>query len=112
MDQALQGRLLRGIASYCYSWVHMGPPCTSFSSWYRMKSKKCSRTKTNPTGNELVMGEIIGNELGRFCVRVAMLCLQVGVHFTIENPRGSWIWFNDDDDDVHVDDVDVYKMMM
>ena len=54
--------------------------------------EKNSRTQSNPTGNEVYKNEREGNLLARFCVAVAQICISVGCHFTLENPRGSWMW--------------------
>lgn len=85
-------RLVRNIKEHRYHWVHMGPPCTSFSRWFLMTCKTCSRTPQNPTGSEANVKERLGNLLARNCVRIAEACNQARVAWTIENPQSSYLW--------------------
>eukprot|EP00973_Karenia_brevis_P026316 3629422-Karenia_brevis.AAC.1 len=73
-DTDLVSELKHNLIKGKYAWIHMGPPCTAFSTWYRLTSKKNTRTKTCPQ------------------VEFANLCLQHDVWFSIENPRRSYMW--------------------
>ena len=39
-SQKLQQELILEVKSNKYTWVHMGPPCTTFTCWYRFTSSK------------------------------------------------------------------------
>ena len=88
----LQESLLDMIRSRCFTWVHLGPPCTTFSSWYLASSHSNTRTKMNPAGLGSSPAEALGNQMAEFSVRAARVCLQTGTWFSIEQPRTSWMW--------------------
>ena len=91
-SQKLQQELVMEVKSNEYTWVHMGPPCTTFTFWYRFTSSKNTRTATCPEGLGLSDAERLGNEMASFCAKLANLCIQQGVWFTIEQPRASLMW--------------------
>ena len=91
-DPNLQQELIQQVQSRMYVWVHMGPPCTTFSSWYRFTSKQCTRSRSNPRGQNISSAEQLGNQMADFSAKLAQLCLEVGVWFTIEQPRTSLMW--------------------
>ena len=70
----------------------MGPPCTTFTFWYRFTSSKNTRMATCPEGLGLSDAERLGNEMASFCPKLANLCIQQGVWLTIEQPRASLTW--------------------
>ncbi|CAE7263778.1 unnamed protein product [Symbiodinium sp. CCMP2592] len=70
--------LLSGLVWY----VHMGTPCVVWSrARHNIQNHKKARAK-----------ERVGIQLAAFSARIAWLCLDLGVGFSIENPRSSLLW--------------------
>ena len=86
--EGLRQRILRRE----FTWVHMGPPCTSFCRWFLLTCRSCTRTESNPTGLETNLKEKRGNVLARVCVRLARACQTSGTSWSVENPRTSYLW--------------------
>ena len=92
------------------AYVHMGPPCGTFTrareipvaQWklaLGAPAPKPLRTTEEPEGiqdnnfsNSDKMKITKGNEIAWFCARVAEHCLKHNIWFSIENPRNSIIW--------------------
>ncbi len=89
---SLQDELLGLLPSRKAWWVHMRPPCTTFSFVYLASSHSNSRTKGNPEGLGASVDEVLGNALADFSVRMAHACIANHTWFTIEQPRRSWMW--------------------
>ena len=91
-------------------YVHMGPPCGTFTrarekkipQWQLDRGAPCPRplrTTEQPEGipsRQLTRQERIkvykGNQIAWFCADVARYCIQKGIWFSIENPSRSILW--------------------
>ena len=91
-DVGLQDELLALVSAGGVAWVHMGPPCTTFSSWYLCSSHSNTRSKENPEGFGNSKDEVLGNTMAYFSVKMANKCIRTNTWFTIEQPRSSWMW--------------------
>ncbi len=69
---------------------HFGLPCGSFS--VLQHSNKGTRRKNNPSGNNTLLREIIGNEILRRTVILIEILEENGNHWTLENPASSYAW--------------------
>ena len=72
---AVQARICRWIRKGLVWYVHLGTPCTSWST---------ASQKTSPSA--------CGLETARFTLRVLLLCQRLGVHWSLENPAASRLW--------------------
>lgn len=112
-ENKLQQELMQQVRARNFSWVHMGPPCTTFSSWYRFTSKQCTRSRSQPRGLNVSPAERLGNQMADFSASLARLCLEVGVWFTIEQPRTSLMWQLDNFRSLHAHpSVDCSNLVM
>ena len=91
-DHELQRDIFKMILCGEVEWVHMGPPCTTFCWWYRVTSKKNTRSIANPAGDGITEAEHCGNQLAYLSITIAELCLKHGVWFSLEQPRTSLMW--------------------
>ena len=82
--------LRRQIRSGCFFYIHFGLPCKSWSQLQRMNGG--TRRKSTPAGDGSNPHEERANILAR---RIALLCRdqhKCGNYFSVENPRGSYLW--------------------
>ena len=78
-SRSVQGQILAWNASDFVWFVHMGPPCTRWST---------ART-TGRAGNAT---DRDGMTCARFSVRVLQACRAHEVYYTVEQPRSSGMW--------------------
>ena len=79
---AIQHVVIEQVKSGRIWYIHLGSPCTVFSpARHNIQNLREARRK-----------ERIGVQLAAFSARLAWLCLDMGLAFTIENPRGSRLW--------------------
>ena len=50
------------------------------------------RSKEHPAGNESIDEVRLGSRLWRHTLGLCWLCLELGLYFCIEHPRGSYAW--------------------
>ena len=79
---AVQRVILDVISRGILWYLHLGTPCTVWSrARHNIRNHKKARAK-----------ERLGLQLAAFSARIAWLCLDLGIGFSIENPRGSLLW--------------------
>ena len=79
------GRIRRGQVRF----VHLAPPCLSFS-----RARRCStRTAAVPEGDGTDPVETEGNAHAAFARQVCITCLAASVDFSLEHPRLSFLWW-------------------
>ena len=73
-----------------YDILHFGVPC---KSWGKLNTfNKGTRSKDKPEGTGFLAREILGNSQAEFVAQVCRLMVAMGKHFSIENPKGSFIF--------------------
>ena len=86
-------RLLRRVKQGWYWWIHIAPPCATFSRArippLRSSSEIWGLANLDKSSKDRLSE---GNLLCLVAVEVIRLCLLLGIHFTVENPGGSYIW--------------------
>ena len=85
--------LLRRLRQGWYWWVHIAPPCATFSKARSPPLRSGEHIWGLPyldSGSQAKLDE--GNLLCLVAVEVARLCLRLAIPFTLENPAGSFIW--------------------
>ena len=86
-------QILKAIRERRIRWLHLAPPCRSYSvarrPQHRLRSRRYPGGLPNLEYNKLV---IEGNACARVTARMAKACFRAGVFFTIENPKTSLIW--------------------
>ena len=71
--------------------AHMGPDCSSFSRLSALGGTS-TRTKENPAGDGTKASEVEGNRGLALAIIFICYCLNHGVFFAMEHPRGSKAW--------------------
>eukprot|EP00438_Fugacium_kawagutii_P032643 Skav206865 [mRNA] locus=scaffold898:55024:69937:- [translate_table: standard] len=97
-SKSIRSQVLGWIRSGLVKAVHLGTPCNSFSrARDRRPGPPPLRSDEHPLGlsglreaDENKVRE--GNLFMRFSVQVCMLCILLGIPFTLENPATSRIW--------------------
>lgn len=82
--------LVKEVFTQRVSYVHLGTPCTTFSSALRGKARK--RSKCDPVGPESDPKIAAANLLSRRTVSLCRLIAQAGGFWSIENPNSSLLW--------------------
>ena len=108
--EAGQAFVMRLLSEEHVLYVHMGPPCGTFTrarerpipEWQMRMGAPCPpppRSDDHPEGlpaNELSELDLLkvrkGNAIAEFCAQVAQHCIEHGKYFSIENPTGSLLW--------------------
>ena len=89
----VQRLILRMIRASCFRAMSAGPVCASFSTAVTPPV----RTREFPAGvnwcsERQQQKNIDGNAMLAFVIRASRCCLRHGVLFLVENPDGSWMW--------------------
>ena len=91
-DERVVDRLVALVAAGLVSFMHLAPPCSTFSVWMRMCSWS-TRSSSHPWGVEpLAKKEVVGNACMRAAIRLVRAALQSGTPWSLENPAGSLAW--------------------
>ena len=89
-DMQTQRTLELEIRSNFYKYVHFGIPCKSWGSLSRINGG--TRSKFYPQGSGQLERELLGNRQADFVARMCRLLAQQGNYFSIENPKGSYLF--------------------
>jgi hypothetical protein len=91
-DERVVDRLVALVAAGLVGFMHLAPPCSTFSVWMRMCSWS-TRSSSRPWGVEpLAKKEVVGNACMRAAIRLVQAALQSGTPWSLENPTGSLAW--------------------
>ena len=86
-------RLLRMLKTGWFWWVHVAPPCATFSRARQPPLRSFDHVWGLPDRNPKDQAKIDeGNALALIAVEVIKICIRLGIGFTLENPRSSMIW--------------------
>ena len=84
----VQRHVLKMIRAFCFRAMSAGPVCSSFSTAVTPPV----RSREHPAGVPWCSEKQRMKNMLAFVIRAAICCLQVGIHFLVENPDGSWMW--------------------
>ena len=85
--------LLRRLRQGWYWWVHIAPPCATFSKARTPPLRSAEHIWGLPSLEGPSQAKLEeGNLLCLVAVEVLKICLTLGIPFTLENPAGSYIW--------------------
>ena len=73
-------------------YVHFACPCRSFSQALRGEAR--TRSRQNPLGDESRRAVREGNRLAVVTARLCKLLARLGCFWSVENPRGSYLWLH------------------
>jgi hypothetical protein len=92
----VQARLFALIAQRRVRWVHLAPPCRTFSLLYQncghSRKHQGTRRTGRPEGDGSNFEENDGNRFADIAARLAEACRNAGVWWSVEHPSTSWMW--------------------
>lgn len=88
----------RDILSGYILYMHFGIVCRSWgpASRFQPARSRSSRTRENPLGSGLRSVEVQGNTHAAHVARLCSALVKVGGKFSIENPKGSYVFLHPD----------------